>query len=718
MATGQYAEAAVQYRNARALDPGSGAVRVRLAEAFLRGGNFGDALGEYVRAADLLPDDLALQLHTGNLLLLAGRFDDARARAEKVLEENAGDLNAQILVANALAGLKHFDAAVIQIEEAIKIAQDRSGTYSNLGALELSRGRRDAAEEAFKKAVELQPTSVQARVALGIFYWLTDQVAAAELALTQALDLEPRSALMNRVLADFYVATNRLSLAEQHLKTVWQVTGTSESAFALAEYYVALGREADGRAILEPMSSDPRTSAVANVRLAAIDYRGGRHDEAYRRLAGVLEKDQTNLQALLLKSGLLLADERTDEALASANAAAERHPASASALFALGRAQMARRQPAAAIAAYREVLRLNPRATAAKVALGQLELMQGRADVSVALAGEALATEPGNGDAHLLYVRGLLTKGELDRAEADLKQLMTRFPDSAAVHTQMGMLLGRKRQIPAARTEFERALKIQPDDGEALAGLTVLDLAAKDYAGARARIDARIAANPTAALLTLAARTYAAGGDLVGTERMLRKAIDLDGDYVTAYGALGQLYLAQGKLASARAEFEALAGRSPHPGSALTMVGIIQQIEGDVEGARDRFEQVLRIDPEAAVAANNLAWIYAEHGGNLDVALHLAQTAQKRLPGIAQVNHTLGYIYYKKDLVSLAIRTFKLSAENDPGNPLYQYHLGLAYAKAGETTNARQSLVPGARGKVGLRGCARSTDLLRSLELH
>ena len=49
---------------------------------------------------------------------------------------------------------------------------------------------------------------------------------------------------MNRVLADFFVATNRLSLAEQPLKTVWQVTGTPESAFALAEYYIALGREA------------------------------------------------------------------------------------------------------------------------------------------------------------------------------------------------------------------------------------------------------------------------------------------------------------------------------------------------------------------------------------------------------------------------------------------------------------------------------------------
>ena len=139
MATGKYAEAAVQYRNARAVEPGSADVRVKLAEAFLQSGNFGDALDEIVRGADMLPDDMALQLHAGNLLLLAGRFDDAKDRAEKVLAKNAGDVNAQILVANALAGLKDFDAAVNQIEEAIKIARDRSGTYSNLGALELSR---------------------------------------------------------------------------------------------------------------------------------------------------------------------------------------------------------------------------------------------------------------------------------------------------------------------------------------------------------------------------------------------------------------------------------------------------------------------------------------------------------------------------------------------------------------------------------------------------
>ena len=95
------------------------------------------------------------------------------------------------------------------------------------------------------------------------------------------------------------------------------------------------------------------------------------------------------------------------------------------------------------------------------------------------------------------------------------------------------------------------------------------------------------------------------------------------------------------------------------------MVGLLLQAEGDLDGARGRFERVLEIDPEAAVAANNLAWIYAEHGGNLDVALHLAQVAQTRLPGVAEVTDTLGFIYYKRNLASLAVSTLKVSVEQD-----------------------------------------------------
>ena len=132
--------------------------------------------------------------------------------------------------------------------------------------------------------------------------------------------------MTNRALANFYLATNRPQSAEQPLKTVYEVTKTPDAAVALEEYYVATGQDGPARAVLEPMLTDPKTAATANVRLAALDYKGGRRDEAYQRLAHVIEKDQANLQALLIRSSFLEMDGKPDDALASATAATRRHP--------------------------------------------------------------------------------------------------------------------------------------------------------------------------------------------------------------------------------------------------------------------------------------------------------------------------------------------------------------------------------------------------------
>ena len=122
------------------------------------------------------------------------------------------------------------------------------------------------------------------------------------------------------------------------------------------------------------------------------------------------------------------------------------------------------------------------------------------------------------------------------------------------------------------------------------------------------------------------------------------------------------------------------------------MVGMILEVQGKRDQAKGRYEQALQIDPNAAVAANNLAYMYAEQGGNLDVALQLAQTAKQGLPDSAEVSDTLGFVYLKKDLVSLAIPPLEASAKKDPQNWTYQYHLGLAYSKGGEKAKAKQAL--------------------------
>ena len=230
-------------------------------------------------------------------------------------------------------------------------------------------------------------------------------------------------------------------------------------------------------------------------------------------------------------------------------------------------------------------------------------------------------------------------------------------------------------------------LQLDPASRESLNGLVSLDLQAKRTADARARVDQAVAANaddPT--ILMIAARTYVTTGDAKRGEELLRQVIEIDSSYFDAYSALGQIYVRQGRLDAALAEFEQLAQRDSKPVAALTFAGMILQAQGRIPDARAKFERALQVDPSAAVAANNLAWLYAESGQNLDLALELAQRAAARMPDVAEVNDTIGWVHMKNNLPRAALPYFEKSVKKDGGNALYQYHLGLALAGVGNTT--------------------------------
>jgi Tfp pilus assembly protein PilF len=119
---------------------------------------------------------------------------------------------------------------------------------------------------------------------------------------------------------------------------------------------------------------------------------------------------------------------------------------------------------------------------------------------------------------------------------------------------------------------------------------------------------------------------------------------------------------------------------------------MILMTQSQTEQAKKKFEEVLAIDPRAVIANNNLAWIYAEAGTDLDTALKLAQTATAQAPEQPEIMDTLGWVYYKKNLPELAIPLFESSVKKAPTNASYHHHLGLAYLKVGRSAHARESL--------------------------
>lgn len=712
----KYPEAIIEYRNAITLDPRFGEARYRLAEAYVQ---INDAVGAYresIRAADLMPDNLEAQIRAGAALLVNGLFEDAKSRAQSTLKRHPKSVEAQILLGNAMAGLKDLDGAIAEIKEALLLDPEESRVYMSLGVLQQAQGNVKEAEQTLRRATEMDPKSVTARLALAGYYWSTGRLAEAEKSIGEAVGLEPKNPDSNRTMAVFYLATGRVALAETYLKVMADSSKEPAAQIALADYYVSIKRSADARKVLETLAGRKELFGAMRSRLAAIDYADGKRQEAYAGLDRVLTQEPNNVQAKLLKGRFLFQEGRIDEALTHAQAAAKADPRSVQALYILGLINAKRRDVEEAAKYFTEVLKLNPRAVDAQIQLARLNLDNGKVVESLQFSEQAVKNQPANGLAHLMLARGLMARGDLKVAEAKMNALVASNPNSAPVLAQMGELYLLKKDEAAAYRSFERGQEADADSVEALTGLAAMDTAAGKVRAARDRVEARLARTPNdPRVLLLAARVYQRDADSAKAEEALRKVIEVDPANLQAYEMLGRLYLTAHRLEEAKREFDEVARLQPSAISADTMIAMIFELQNNPVEAQKRYEAIIAKDSRAAVAANNLAWIYAERGGNLDVALQLARTAKQQLPSQPEVSDTLGWVYYKKNLAALAIDPLKESIGFDPKNPIYHYHLGLAYAKNGDKAKARGALGQALKLSQSFDGAVEARKLFASL---
>lgn len=308
-------------------------------------------------------------------------------------------------------------------------------------------------------------------------------------------------------------------------------------------------------------------------------------------------------------------------------------------------------------------------------------------------AEEARQAQPENLEARVALVRALIASGNSSRAQAEIALLLTQAPDVAIVHALSGMHQQRVNNPNAARLAYERALELSPGLLEAISGLTYLDLAARDTAAAITRLESEIARQPdNPNLFVLLSRSHSAAGDPAKQEEALRRAVSVDPRFTTGYAMLAELYVKQRRLDQARAEYEAIATRDPSNLTAATMVGILLAQQGKRDEAIKAYQSAVSGPNFNPVAANNLAYMYADQGTNLDEALQLATSAKQRLPNDPGIDDTIGWIYYKKNLPTLAIKPLESALKLLPNNAELLVHLGLTYAKLGEKVKARETL--------------------------
>lgn len=167
-----------------------------------------------------------------------------------------------------------------------------------------------------------------------------------------------------------------------------------------------------------------------------------------------------------------------DGAVAEYRAAVRAAPRDSSAHILLGNALVEKDQPESARAEYRAALGLNPQARAALEGLAVLELRQHRFAEARALYETILRQEPRDAQAHAALGKLLYALGELDSAEAQLRDALVYAQNDAASLYTLGLVLARKPEPSESVAIFERLEQLTPGRAYAPYGRAVLEAAA------------------------------------------------------------------------------------------------------------------------------------------------------------------------------------------------------------------------------------------------
>lgn len=152
--------------------------------------------------------------------------------------------------------------------------------------------------------------------------------------------------------------------------------------------------------------------------------------------------------------------------------------------------------------------------------------------------------------------------------------------------------------------------------------LSVALAAACTKADAPPAVDAKAHADG----LYLAATNAYQTGDFAKAEELFTQVKSLAPDDARLPMALGELYLSQGKLGAALAQFEAALSANPDRVTALSRAGFILSVKGQRQEARALLTRALETSADDEVALEALAGIeFAE--GQLDAGIGLQQRA-------------------------------------------------------------------------------------------
>lgn len=322
LAAGQIGEAYVSYTRALELDATNIEAMQLVADIALQVGRFRDADKTADQLLALQPDLVRAKLIKGFVALSDNKLDVASRYADDILSRSPTDDGGIVLKARALAKQDKFDEAT-KLLEAQAIVSTAEIVGSTLAEVQRAAHDGPGLAETLTKLVATKPTDDRVFDLASVLYKIGKPQDARALVFKQLEQNKDRPDYYDDVTA-FLIAADPGAIDPAQVAQI-AASGTLRMRELAARVLLATGRAPDARRILEPVAgsaNDPDLKALYATAL----FKTGAVSQAPAIIADVLKADDNNVDALLLRAELALAQGDEKAALADAALVARNAP--------------------------------------------------------------------------------------------------------------------------------------------------------------------------------------------------------------------------------------------------------------------------------------------------------------------------------------------------------------------------------------------------------
>ena len=665
-----------------------------------------EAFSAYLRAVELDDRNTKAHLRLGELYLQAGEMERSSEHALAVIRSSGASPDALGLVGAAAAANGNTQLAVDAFTRALQMDPGRTKIAIALAEVHESEGRSSEAREVLIKSAEAQPGSSVPWLTLGRIEEQEGKIHAAEGAYRKAVSVEDTPET-NLRLAQFLERTARVEEARQVLKKVddmrpYFAAAQGDFNFQIESTVVASRHY---RAALESGAPNPGSPEAAQsrsqlvARLVEADLANASTDAAMTRSSAIrsaqqhLDRYRREIDAAtghLLAAEIALANDDLVQASLSATSALELAPDSAATHYISGIVRYRSSDPAGARAAWDKALQVQPSYVPARLALAEQALRERAYTQAQDYVVPVVRQEPANVRALVLFARVLIATKSYDSAAIITQRVKALAPTAAWANILNGESALAQRKYGSALLEYQQAILLDTQSRDAMDGLIKVYGTGRVDRSMLTRMERIAAAEPVSpTLMEITGRVLARIGHFEDAQRCLKAALQMDPDRRSAAEWLARIQAHRGDLHGATEAATGVSELSPM----LNGVGAEQR--QDVDSAIRNYEAAVRSGDTTGVAANNLAWIYAQQRTNLDRALMLATRARELQPDNPAVLDTLGFVLLVRREYSRAISALEQAQQlaSQRGDPSVlaevKHHLVEAYLRAGQTERAQ-----------------------------